>query len=180
MDASIISKLILDYENVSIFATNKVQEVVTEFLGQYQLTFEQLHLLKLIAGNPKITPVQITRLLGINKSGVSIRLNRLINKGFIEKKPIDRRSHGLFITSSGRQIYNSADEKIHELVNQWIQELGEADSKAFIRIYQKINQIIVKQKAGEKNGQNNQSSLDTARCLDYRAGRVDSDCTQYE
>lgn len=149
MKTESIRSLIKDYLELSLFTRSQMHRTVENITHTYQITFEQFCLLRLAAQMPGITPVQIAERLSINKSGVSIRIGRLLEKGYIEKRNIDKRSFGLYDTKKGLVIYQEGEKQIHAQVADWIRELGEADSKEFIRIYKKINTIISRLK-GEK------------------------------
>lgn len=142
MKTESIRSLIRDYLELSLFTRSQMHRTVENITRTYQITFEQFCLLRLAAQMPGITPIQIAERLSINKSGVSIRIGRLLEKGYIEKRSIDKRSFGLFDTEKGLTIYQEGEKKIQAQVEDWIKELGEADSQEFIRIYKKINQII--------------------------------------
>ncbi|RYM06054.1 MarR family transcriptional regulator [Sporolactobacillus sp. THM7-7] len=144
MEKQTINELINEYEELSIYTTNKIQEAVEEIVRKHKITFEQLCILRILETRPGISPVQMASRLNVNKSGLSIRIHRLLDRGLIEKKPIDNRSFGLHNTDEGRKIFREGHEKIQQLVGHWIQLLGEKDSKEFIRIYKKINKIIAK------------------------------------
>ncbi len=147
MELDSIRALIKDYEELSIYAMNQVHESIEEISRSNQITFEQFCLLRLLVNSPGISPVQIAERLNINKSGVSIRIGRLLDKGFIEKKKIDNRSFALYTSEKGRALFEQGEKKIQMLVEEWIQELGEKDSREFIRIYKKINTIIIRLRA---------------------------------
>lgn len=144
MELESIKALIKDYEELSIYTSSKIHEVVEEIVKKHSITFEQLCILRMLEQSPGLSPVQIAERLEINKSGVSIRVNRLMTRELIEKKKIDNRSFGLYNTERGREIFLEGEKKIQQLVGRWIQEVGEKDSKEFIRIYKKINEIITK------------------------------------
>lgn len=144
MELESIKALIRDYEDLSIYASSKVHEAVEEIIKKYHITFEQLCVLRMLEQRPGLSPVQIAERLSINKSGVSIRVNRMIGHGLIEKKKIDNRSFGLYNTGKGGTIYREGEQKIQALVGAWIQEVGEKGSREFIRVYKKINEIIIK------------------------------------
>lgn len=149
MENDSIQSVITAYENLSIYTTDKIREAVHEIIQRYGITFEQFCLLRLLKTEPGISPVQIAAQLNINKSGVSIRINRLVDKGYIEKRRIDNRSFGLYTTAAGSDLFLEGEQKIHEIVSKWIEMIGEKDSKEFIRIYLKINEIIIKQRANK-------------------------------
>lgn len=73
--------------------------------GRRDLTPGWFALLSLIADNPGITPIALSRASGRDKSTLSPLLRDLIAKGFVERQPIarDRRSYALFLTPSGRE-----------------------------------------------------------------------------
>ncbi|RYL94090.1 MarR family winged helix-turn-helix transcriptional regulator [Sporolactobacillus sp. THM19-2] len=148
MELHSIDTLINEYEELSVYTESRVREAVDDVIRKYGITFEQLCILRMLCTRPGMNSISIAERLHINKSGVSIRINRLINRKLIEKKKIDNRSFGLYQTNAGKEIYEKAQEKIRALVSHWIKMVGEKDAATFIRIYRKINEIIIQSGAG--------------------------------
>lgn len=144
MELNSINDLINDYEELYVFTNNKIQEVVADVLRKYKITFEQLCILRMLELKPGMNSTVIAGRLGINKSGVSIRVNRLLDRKLIKKKQVDNREFGLYNSEEGRRIYDEAHVKIEQLVAKWVEAVGETDARAFIRIYKKVNEIIIK------------------------------------
>lgn len=147
MELDSIRSLIKDYEELSIYTMNQVHEAIEEITRAHSITFEQFCMLRMLEQHPGISAIQIAERLSINKSGVSIRISRLLDKGFIEKRKIDNRSSGLYNSEKGMALFKEGEKKIQSLVEEWIHELGEQDSREFIRIYKKINTIITRLRA---------------------------------
>lgn len=71
--------------------------------GQFDLRPGWFALLALIAENPGITPIALSRGSGRDKSTITPLLRDMIRDGMVERRPVatDRRSYALFMTEAG-------------------------------------------------------------------------------
>lgn len=60
--------------------------------------------LTVIEANPNSTQSDIGRLLEIARANMAPLVSRLASRELIERQPVDRRSHGLVLTRSGRSL----------------------------------------------------------------------------
>ena len=72
--------------------------------GESELRPGWYAILSLIASNPGITPLVLSRSSGRDKSTLTPILRELLNRKLIERRPVagDRRSYSLALTSAGR------------------------------------------------------------------------------
>jgi DNA-binding MarR family transcriptional regulator len=61
--------------------------------------------LSIISNNPGITPMEVSRASGRDKSTVTPVLRKLVGDGLVKRRPVpeDRRSYALFLTKAGRK-----------------------------------------------------------------------------
>lgn len=77
---------------------------LSEQLEQVGLRRVEVSVLALIAANPGITASRIGRMLEIRGANMVPLTRALEEGGLIERKPIDGKSHGLYLTAAGRDI----------------------------------------------------------------------------
>lgn len=85
--------------------------------GDEALSSTQEHILQLVFSGKVITPIAISRLLGLSRATITQHLNYMEKEGLINKKPSrrDHRSINLRLTKKGQNkviLINSALEKM--------------------------------------------------------------------
>lgn len=85
-------------------AQNASFRAVRERSGNYDLRPGSFAVLSIIGDNPGISPVEVSRAAGRDKSTLTPVLHELIKKRYLEKEPRpgDRRSYRLRLTEAGR------------------------------------------------------------------------------
>jgi DNA-binding MarR family transcriptional regulator len=92
-------------------------------------------------------PVRASELvdkLGVNKSAITIKVEKLVNKGLIsrERDERDRRNVYLTSTSEGKCVYEKVEGRIEAFVEEYLVELSPEDLEIFVNLYEKILFII--------------------------------------
>lgn len=86
----------------------KVEEEVIKHANDIPLTVSELHLIEAIGSCPaeKNTISDLSGMLAITMSSVTIAVNKLIKKGFVikEKNPADGRSVHISLSERGKQM----------------------------------------------------------------------------
>jgi DNA-binding MarR family transcriptional regulator len=149
MNKENIRTLIREYVEVSNFINKKTRELAEDTTNEHQLTYEQHVILRMLDQSPGMSPVEIAANLDINKSGVTIRINRLVSKGLVEKRKKDNRSFGLFITDTGKQYSRRGDDKLENMVIQWVENIGESEMAEFMNTYKKIYKYMAETSENE-------------------------------
>lgn len=106
--------------------------------------FPILKLLYAYKGKP-VTITEISEKIQISKPAVSQIINALEDKGFVKRvyTKSDRRVVYVEITDQGNELIEIAIKKKNETFNKLLQQLGDEDAETFLRILEKISQIIV-------------------------------------
>lgn len=85
----------------------RFQSDFRETMGADGLTPRSFSALSLVADSPGITQSELSRILGIERSGLVAIIDELQARGFLERVPVqgDRRAQALTLTSSGMSAY---------------------------------------------------------------------------
>lgn len=80
------------------------------------LTPGEFSLLTLVEANPDIRQTDLVRVYGLDKSTLSVAVNRLIQRGLVASRqlPEDRRYHGLSLAGAGRDLLATATALVED------------------------------------------------------------------
>ena len=81
-----------------------VKRICTPNLAEYSLTTTQFSTLTLVGANPGITQTGLSRAVGIERSSAMAIIDQMENRNLLERRPIDRRSNGLYLTDGGKAL----------------------------------------------------------------------------
>jgi DNA-binding MarR family transcriptional regulator len=73
-------------------------------LKELRLSPTEATVLNVIDVNPNANQSDIGRLLDIATANMTPLVSRLVERDLIERRPVDKRSHGLVLSSSGRKV----------------------------------------------------------------------------
>lgn len=90
-----------------------------------------------------VSASQISKSLQVNTSRVAAILHQLEKKKYIQRasSPLDRRKTMISITDTGREYVVNRKSSTIVLYAQLLEQLGEEDTKAYLRITQKICEL---------------------------------------
>lgn len=153
MEQRKLESLIRRYEEVYTFATRKISSMIADLVGK-DLTHEQYFVVRYLKHHGPCPPSELAEQCGVNRSAITAMIDRLDNKGYVRrtKQGDDRRMVYLEITEAGERICEFGEEKIRQLVESYLQELGEEDLESFVRIYERIASIIADKNTADKIG----------------------------
>ena len=123
-----------------VFTSNWFRNLVSEHLKPYNISFQQLNILRLLRGAKDWVNMNDLKKLMIEKSPNATRLaDKLIVKGFIERKrsEVDRRVVYLAITNKGIELLESIN-KISGNYTEFITRITEKEAKQVSDILDKI------------------------------------------
>ena len=104
-------------------------------LAKFELRPAEASILWIVAVNPQITQSRIGRMLGIRRANMVPLVAGLTRRGYLSSTPVDGRSSGLQLTTSGKAVArksrNAADKHDQKLFGalsaqdrrRWIAEL---------------------------------------------------------
>lgn len=112
------------------------------------LSIEQFFVLREIAAYDGISATELAATLSVNKSAITPKLKKLVDKGYIRRKrnQQDKRAIVLTISEKGNNVYEACEKQLELLVNEWLEILGENDSEHFFELFQKITKSVVEPK----------------------------------
>ncbi|EGL83641.1 regulatory protein MarR [Caldalkalibacillus thermarum TA2.A1] len=138
-----IRHLIDRYLSITFFVTKRAAILVKSELDQ-DMTTDQFFLLRYIQRCGQCTSTQLADAFVVNKSAITAITNRLVNKGFLERKrdPRDRRLVCLELSPAGKKWLYATEEKIYQLVKKVITHFSQQEIETFINTYEKLNHIL--------------------------------------
>lgn len=150
MESKKLDALISRYEDVYFFATRMIGSIVAELVQE--ITMEQYFAMRFVSKHGPCPASRLADASGVNRSAVTAMVDRLVTKGFVRRirDEADRRVVLLQTTEAGQKVYHSTQEKIRQFVEFYLQKLEEEEAEAFIRIYEKIGNIISVNNGGEQ------------------------------
>ena len=101
-------------------------------------------LIYLMDDHDGVNASEISQRFDINTSRVAAVLNALSKKGYKERVVDlqDKRKIKVFITDKGRIFAQQRRTEIEDYFKKMLEMLGEEDTKEYLRLYRKVNQII--------------------------------------
>jgi DNA-binding MarR family transcriptional regulator len=153
MDKKIIEELICRYVAVS-FDVNKKAESLIKSQIEEELTIDQHYIIGHIQKSKECTSSELAEAFEVNKSAITAIINRLADRGLIERTrdENDRRVVYLTLSDNGKELHQKTQEKVHLLVESFITQFDEAEITNFINTYEKLALILTnlkKEEAGE-------------------------------
>ncbi|WP_088007411.1 MarR family winged helix-turn-helix transcriptional regulator [Indiicoccus explosivorum] len=145
-----IKEAISLFEDVMIYGTEQVLRSMDEqFWNQYSP--EQLHLLKLLKKEERLTAGRLAALQGVHKSAISGRTKKLLAKELIRVvETPDRRSKLYELTAEGERVIGKARELTHRYVQeQLVDHVNDEEIDQFLRIFRKLKAIIKTEEVDE-------------------------------
>ncbi|HDU0214361.1 TPA: winged helix-turn-helix transcriptional regulator [Listeria monocytogenes] len=146
MERQKVKQLIKSYQQTYIFAMNQIHQAISEISAStVDLSIEQFFVLREIATYDGISPTELAATLAVNKSAITPKLKKLVEKGYIrrERNQLDKRAVVLTISEKGNNVYEECEKQLELLVNEWLEILGEKDSEQFFELFQKITKSVV-------------------------------------
>ncbi len=98
-----------------------------------------------------LTPGELCKRLFMTSARVASALKSVEKKGYVvrERDEKDRRSVIVTLTDRGREYAEKKDRELKEAFGFFLSELGEDDSREFIRLVSRLSEISDKRRKGE-------------------------------
>lgn len=131
----------------------KVEEKMIHSMGKYDLSISELHLLETVGkGNYEGKTIsEIAKKLDITLPSVTIAVNKLVNKGYLEKKKSeeDARSVLIFLTEPGVKI-DRMHQRFHEqMVSSIANTMDDDEKTVLINGISKLSQFFNQKNANQ-------------------------------
>ncbi|MGW4246550.1 MarR family winged helix-turn-helix transcriptional regulator [Nocardia sp. NPDC004722] len=93
---------------------------IGEVLADFDLTSSQYATLMMTQGEPGMSVADIARNVGSTRQAANEMLATLEKAGLIERRPhpTDRRTHQIYVTDAGRDVYRKADAAVARRENE--------------------------------------------------------------
>lgn len=113
-------------------------------LSPYDLTVEQIHLLKQTSLEKGLSQNQLCQLEGKKPANITRILDRLEKKKWIERvpNPADRRSSLVFLTDNGERMVTEVSTLFESYSSWFVEGISEEEERLFRSVLQKINNNI--------------------------------------
>lgn len=125
-------------------AANIINSVVDDFYKQYKITRVQFRALYILFSYDKegISLSELSEKLNVSKPNVTTLIERMVKKGFVERKSTDRRSINAVITKEGQKILKSILPKDNELSSSLLNFLDENEKSNLYNLISKLIRTI--------------------------------------
>jgi DNA-binding MarR family transcriptional regulator len=140
-----IKDLVDLYVDVSFSVNTIADSLVKEQLGT-ELTNEQHYTLRYINKVGSCTSTELAEVFEVKKSAITAIINRLFEKGLIDRTrdENDRRLVYLTLSTRGEKLFLKTEERVNNLVESIIGEFSEEEIVQFLKTYEKLNGILQK------------------------------------
>lgn len=107
---------------------------------ELDVTIGQMGTLVLIARNPGISPTEICRAQGLDKSTITSSLEKLARKKLIRRRVsrVDRRSYAVWLTEKGKAFYEHAVPLSRESDQRLTRSLSAEERKILLELLRRI------------------------------------------
>lgn len=131
-------------KEVYLVSMNSMEEQISKF----GITPQQLIMIKLIAHNKGMQHSELCREMNLSKGTVSGIIKRLIEKGMVEKKPMDndRRNSIIVFTDKGREFAYSIRHEMNDTFKNIFKTSSDEDIQRYIDT---LKEMIYKMKESE-------------------------------
>lgn len=144
MSSNHIEELVNRYLGVSFSVTKKAEALITAQIGT-DLTHDQHYILRYINRVSSCTSTELAEVFEVNKSAITAIITRLWEKGLIQRTrdENDRRIVYLSLSVKGKEFFDQTEERIHDLVTEFITQFDPLEIEQFIETYEKLNKILI-------------------------------------
>lgn len=145
-------------EQVIVRAINIISESMRESMRRYKedtpnakelfnLSITQLHYLHVIRERAQVTITELAEIFGVQKSTVTVTVNKLLQCGFIEKltPKNDLRVVYVSLTARGKEIIEMEDRGYHQFAAAILAMLSEEEQNTFTSLLNKVLDNITRQ-----------------------------------
>jgi|SRR5450631_222703 DNA-binding MarR family transcriptional regulator len=101
-------------------------------LRSLDLSPTEATVLNVIDANPNASQADIGRLLDIATANMAPLVSRLADRDLVERRPLDRRSHGLVLTGTGRRMTAKIKKIFAEHEADLLARIPKAQRETFI------------------------------------------------
>ncbi|MEC2078758.1 MarR family transcriptional regulator [Metabacillus fastidiosus] len=150
MDEKKVKNLIDRYLDLSMSVQRRGETIIKCRLGD-ELTNDQHFILRHIRKTNLCTSTELAEVFEVNKSAITAIINRLMEKGLINRKrdENDRRIVYLTLSELGNELFLESEEKIGRFVEEIMVQFEHEEIEAFLNTYEKLNNALLNYKMGD-------------------------------
>lgn len=126
----------IDFTNLSGLLGYQIRQAQTASFRDLAVRFRDINvtpgefsLMTILQDNPQIRQIDLLRIYKLDKSTMSVAVNRLVRRGLVvqRKLPEDRRFHGLSLTGEGERVLRTATDIVNDQERRMADALGGDD-----------------------------------------------------
>lgn len=102
-------------------------------LADLDLRPAEVTTLLVIAENPDCSQTEVGQALAIKRANMVPIISRLMERGLVERRRLDGRSHALTLTANGQEVAREAIARIERHETRFTELLGHADAETLFR-----------------------------------------------
>ncbi|GGB55954.1 hypothetical protein GCM10011409_36960 [Lentibacillus populi] len=108
------------------------------------ITTDQFSTLHYIRNHENATSTEIAHAFGIGKSAVTAQINRLFDKGLIERErdDKDRRNVYLYVTAKGIELVNFTEKELYAEIGKQLAHFNDEEIQTFICSLEKLAEVM--------------------------------------
>ncbi|MDP3551072.1 MAG: MarR family transcriptional regulator [Novosphingobium sp.] len=111
-------------------------------LADLDLRPAEVTTLLVIAENPDCSQTEVGQALAIKRANMVPIISRLMERGLVDRRRLDGRSHALSLTDEGRKTADDAVARIERHETRFTELLGSTDSDALFRCLPVIRAVL--------------------------------------
>lgn len=144
MSNSVMAEIVDRYERATYMINRRLSSKIREGLPN-DITPEQMFILRYLKHNTFVSSSELADLLCVEKSTISSIINRMVNKGYVERVPSqeDRRVVYLQLTEDGKQQYEGMEHIIYSIIEPYISKIGEKKAFEYIEVLEHITEVLM-------------------------------------
>jgi DNA-binding MarR family transcriptional regulator len=145
-DEARLSELMARFESASLRFHREVGHAAVAQVGG-DLTMPQYYILRLAAADECMRASDLAERLSINPSAVTAMVDRLVSKGFVERRrdDDDRRIVHVCPTPSGLEALDRVARSSREFMRTAFEQLEPSEAEVFVETYEKILRLAPRQ-----------------------------------
>jgi len=150
MRPEIISDYIDRFEAVSFTVSRRLNALIRECIDA-ELTLDQFLTLRYIYNRNSCTASELSETFCVNKSATTAITSRLADKMYIQRVPDerDRRVVSFKLSEQGRDVYETAAHRIHEMLAGFIGQFSQEEIDQFLNSFERLA-VIIQKDGGDK------------------------------
>jgi len=128
----------------------KIRHVMIKAFTDYELTINQLFILKTIQNNPETNLTALGNHLNLAKSSICLMINKLVEEGYVQRveDKFDRRNKTIGLTNIGEKVLTEYKAESRKIFSSLISHISIDDlleiEKSLSVLSQSINDVIDK------------------------------------